>query len=78
MVTSMNYLAIKISCLALLVLLIVSFTSKAEARNEYLNSYSNNCRYGDMDVRIETDRGDTDYVYGDSDYEQENLSLIHI
>jgi len=75
MVTSMNYLAIKISCLALLVLLIVSFTSKAEARNEYLNSYSNSCRYGDVDVRIETDRGDTDYIYGDSDYEQENNRL---
>ena len=71
----MKYLAAKIWCLALLVLLIVSFTSKAEARNEYLNSYSNNCRYGDMDVRIETDRGDTDYIYGDSDYEQENNRL---
>lgn len=71
----MKYLAAKIWCLALLVFLIVSFTSKAEARNEYLNSYSNNCRYGDMDVRIETDRGDTDYIYGDSDYEQENNRL---
>ena len=60
--------------LALLTLMAV-FMKPAQARNEYLNSYSNSCRYGDMDVRIETDRGDTDYIYGNSDYETENNRL---
>ena len=55
--------------LFILLTLMAIFMKPAQARNEYLNSYSNNCRYGDMDVRIETDKGDTDYVYGDSDYE---------
>ena len=61
--------------LLLSIAFLMAFATIAEARNEYLNSYSNNCRYGDIDVRIETDRGDTDYVYGDSDYEQENNRL---
>ena len=61
--------------LFILLTLMAIFMKPAQARNEYLNSYSNNCRYGDMDVRIETDKGDTDYIYGDSDYEQENNRL---
>jgi hypothetical protein len=71
----MKYLAAKIWCLALLVLLIVSFTSKAEARNEYLNNGSNDCRYGDMDISVENYRGNTDYIYGDSDYESDNYNV---
>ena len=58
--------------LFILLFLMAVFMKPAHARNEYLNSYSNNCRYGDMDVRIENERGNTDYVYGDSDYESDN------
>lgn len=61
--------------LLLLIAFLMTFATFAEARNEYLNSYSSACKYGDVEVRIQQDRYDTDYLYGDSDYESDNNSV---
>ena len=61
--------------LIILFLLLASFVRPAEARNEYLNNGSNECRYGDVDLRIEKEDRDTNYTYSDSDHDSENYRL---
>ena len=61
--------------LIILFLLLAIFVRPAEARNEYLNNGNNECRYGDVDLRIEKEDRDTNYSYSDSDHDSENYRL---
>ena len=70
---TMNYYFTGI--LIILFLLLAIFVRPAEARNEYLNNGSNECRYGDVDLRIEKEDRDTNYTYSDSDHDSENYRL---
>ena len=45
----------------------------AYPRNEYLND--GNARCGEFETRIEAEDRETDYTYGDSDYESDNYRL---
>ena len=46
------------------------FMDPAYPRNEYLND--GNTRCGEFETRIEAEDRETDYTYGDSDYESDN------
>ena len=67
----MNYkfTAILIALLCLMGL----FMDPAYPRNEYLND--GNTRCGEFETRIEAEDRETDYTYGDSDYESDNYRL---
>ena len=67
----MNYkfTAILIALLCLMAL----FMEPAYPRNEYLND--GNTRCGEFETRIEAEDRETDYTYGDSDYESDNYRL---
>ena len=49
------------------------FMDPAYPRNEYLNN--GNTRCGEFETRIEAEDRETDYTYGDSDYESDNYRL---
>ena len=49
------------------------FIDPAYPRNEYLND--GNTRCGEFETRIEAEDRETDYTYGDSDYESDNYRL---
>ena len=67
----MNYkfTAILIALLCLMAL----FMDPAYPRNEYLND--GNTRCGEFETRIEAEDRETDYTYGESDYESDNYRL---
>ena len=67
----MNYkfTAILIALLCLMAL----FMEPAYPRNEYLND--GNARCGEFETRIEAEDRETEYTYGDSDYESDNYRL---
>ena len=70
-IARMNYkfTAILIALLCLMAL----FMEPAYPRNEYLND--GNTRCGEFETRIEAEDRETDYTYGDSDYESDNYRL---
>ena len=70
-IARMNYkfTAILIALLCLMAL----FIEPAYPRNEYLND--GNTRCGEFETRIEAEDRETDYTYGDSDYESDNYRL---
>ena len=47
--------------LLLSIAFLMAFATIAEARNEYLNSYSNACQYGSVDLSTSYSQDDTDY-----------------
>ena len=62
--------------LIILMMLLALFVRPAEARNEYLNNGSNECRYGDIDLSISTRESDHDYrTYDTSDYDNNSQEL---
>ena len=67
----MNYkfTAILIALLCFMAL----FMDPAYPRNEYLND--GNARCGEFETRVEAEDRETDYTYGDSDYESDNYRL---
>ena len=59
---------------ALIILFVLlCFIQPAYPRNEYLNEYGVRC--GEFETRVEAYDGETDYTYGDSDYESDNYRL---
>ena len=52
---------------------LLCFMQPAYPRNEYLND--GNARCGEFETRIEAEDRETDYTYGDSDYESDNYRL---
>ena len=70
-IARMNYkfTAILIALLCLMAL----FMEPAYPRNEYLND--GNTRCGEFETRVEAEDRETDYTYGDSDYESDNYRL---
>ena len=70
-IARMNYkfTAILIALLCFMAL----FMDPAYPRNEYLND--GNTRCGEFETRIEAEDRETDYTYGDSDYESDNYRL---
>jgi len=70
-IARMNYkfTAILIALLCLMAL----FMDPAYPRNEYLND--GNTRCGEFETRVEAEDRETDYTYGDSDYESDNYRL---
>ena len=70
-IARMNYkfTAILIALLCFMAL----FMEPAYPRNEYLND--GNARCGEFETRIEAEDRETDYTYGDSDYESDNYRL---
>ena len=67
----MNYYFTGILILALTILAL--FVEPAYPRNEYLNEYGVRC--GEFETSIQAEDRETDYTYGDSDYESDNYSL---
>ena len=62
--------------LIILMVLFALFVRPAEARNEYLNNGSNECRYGDIDLSISKRESDHDYrTYDTSDYDNNSHEL---
>jgi len=70
-IARMNYTFTAV--LIILICLLTIFTDPAYPRNEYLNEYGARC--GDFETRIEVEDRETDYIYGTSDYEQDNYRL---
>ena len=70
-IARMNYkfTAILIALLCFMAL----FMDPAYPRNEYLND--GNTRCGEFETRVEAEDRETDYTYGDSDYESDNYRL---
>ena len=67
----MNY---KFTAILILMLAALAFfADPAYPRNEYLND--GNTRCGEFETRIESEDRETDYTYGDSDYESDNYRL---
>ena len=61
---------------AILILMLTALAFCADPaypRNEYLND--GNTRCGEFETRIEAEDRETDYTYGDSDYESDNYRL---
>ena len=57
-------------------LLLAIFVKPANARNEYLNNGTNECRYGDIDLSISKRESDHDYrTYDTSDYDNNSQEL---
>ena len=61
------------SILIALLFFMALFMDPAYPRNEYLND--GNTRCGEFETRIEAEDRETDYTYGDSDYESDNYRL---
>ena len=59
--------------LIVLITLLALCAGPAYPRNEYLND--GNTRCGEFETRIEAEDRETDYTYGDSDYESDNYRL---
>jgi hypothetical protein len=59
--------------LALLILFAV-LVRPAQARNEYLNSYSNACQYGSVDLSTSYSQDDTDYRHYSPSNDYDNFS----
>ena len=70
-IARMNYKFTAI--LIVLLCLMALFMDPAYPRNEYLND--GNTRCGEFETRIEAEDRETDYTYGDSDYESDNYRL---
>jgi hypothetical protein len=70
-IARMNYKFTAI--LIVLLCLMALFMEPAYPRNEYLND--GNARCGEFETRIEAEDRETDYTYGDSDYESDNYRL---
>ena len=70
-IARMNYKFTAI--LIVLLCLMALFMDPAYPRNEYLND--GNARCGEFETRIEAEDRETDYTYGDSDYESDNYRL---
>ena len=70
-VLRMNYYFTGLLILALTILAL--FVEPAYPRNEYLNEYGVRC--GEFETRVQAEDRETDYPYGDSDYESDNYSL---
>ena len=70
-IARMNYTFTAV--LIILICLLTIFADPAYPRNDYLNEYNSRC--GDFETRIEAEDRETDYVYGDSDSEQNNYRL---
>jgi len=54
------------------VIFMTALITKSEARNEYLNSYSNACQYGSVDLSTSYSQDDTDYrqpAFPNNDYD---------
>ena len=70
-IARMNY---KFTAILIALLLFMAlFMDPAYPRNEYLND--GNTRCGEFETRIEAEDRETDYTYGDSDYESDNYRL---
>ena len=67
----MNYYFTGLLILAMTILAL--FVEPAYPRNEYLNEYGVRC--GEFETRVQAEDRQTDYTYGDSDYESDNYSL---
>ena len=70
-IARMNYYFTGI--LIILLTLLAFCVTPAYPRNEYLND--GNARCGEFETRIEAEDRETDYTYGDSDYESDNYRL---
>ena len=70
-VLRMNYYFTGLLILAITILAL--FIEPAYPRNEYLNEYGVRC--GEFETSIQAEDRETDYTYGDSDYESDNYSL---
>ena len=70
-IARMNYYFTGLIILALTML--AFFVEPAYPKNEYLNEYGVRC--GELETRVEAYDGETDYTYGDSDYESDNYRL---
>ena len=70
-IARMNYKFTAI--LIVLLCLMALFMDPAYPRNEYLND--GNARCGEFETRVEAEDRETDYTYGDSDYESDNYRL---
>ena len=70
-IARMNYYFTGLLILALTILAL--FVEPAYPRNEYLNEYGVRC--GEFETSIQAEDRETDYTYGDSDYESDNYSL---
>jgi|TARA_R110002153_G_scaffold178037_1_gene331171 hypothetical protein len=60
--------------LSTLVLVLWMKYTPAEARNEYLNSYSSTCQYGSVDLSVEQSQDDTDYRHYSPSNDYDNFS----
>jgi hypothetical protein len=70
-IARMNYYFTGLIILALTILAL--FVEPAYPKNEYLNEYGVRC--GEFETRVEAEDRETDYTYGDSDYESDNYRL---
>ena len=70
-IARMNYYFTGI--LIILLTLLAFCVTPAYPRNEYLNDGSARC--GEFETRVQAEDRETDYTYGDSDYESDNYSL---
>ncbi len=66
----MNYYFTGLLILAMTIL--AFFVEPAYPKNEYLNEYGVRC--GEFETRVQAEDRETDYPYGDSDYESDNYS----
>ena len=60
--------------LLLSIAFLMAFATMAEARNEYLNSYSSTCQYGSVDLSVEQSQDDTDYRHYSPSNDYDNFS----
>jgi hypothetical protein len=56
------------------ILILVLCMKYAQARNEYLNSYSSTCQYGSVDLSVEQSQDDTDYRHYSPSNDYDNFS----
>jgi len=60
--------------LLLSIAFLMAFATIAEARNEYLNSYSNACQYGSVDISTSYSQDDSDYRHYSPSNDYDNFS----
>ena len=60
--------------LLLSIAFLMAFATMAEARNEYLNSYSNACQYGSVDLSTSYSQDDSDYRHYSPSNDYDNFS----
>lgn len=60
--------------LLLSIAFLMAFATIAEARNEYLNSYSNACQYGSVDLSTSYSQDDSDYRHYSPSNDYDNFS----